>query len=288
MTERDQTTGCNPRKTEKMGKFLHALDGDPEKTQTICCEPEHNAGIIAADSHPGFSRHVNEDAFGTYLSQNNGSRFLVVADGIGGHGNGDLASRLLVQLLLTFWREYQQKLPTDPEQVAKDLEQAVIRINQKIYQVNLSSGNKLPMGSTLALLTVLPEHVITLHLGDSRIYRVRNHEIQQLTEDHSYISQFIRQGTLAPEKAKDHPLAHVILRSVGPTEECEPDVKVHERVAGDRFVVCSDGLTEHLLASDILAEVEKAADPDSAVKALLRATLRDGARDNVTILCTYE
>ena len=80
----------------------------------------------------------------------------------------------------------------------------------------------------------------------------------------------------------------MILRSVGPTEECEPDVKVHERVAGDRFVVCSDGLTEHLLASDILAEVEKAADPDSAVKALLRATLRDGARDNVTILCTYE
>ena len=244
--------------------------------------------VASADSHPGFFRSYNEDSF-VYCLGNTPEEpvMLAVADGIGGHGNGNYASGLTIRLLTAFWRDFREKLPLDTKVVAGELNRAIRSIGKRIFMLNGAAGIKMPMGSTLAMLVLLPGCALTVHLGDSRVYRVRGDRIDQLTEDHSYIAGLLREGALTPEQAESHPLAHVILRSIGPTASVEPEIRTHDFRKGDRFILCSDGLTTHLSNPRIGELVRKAPAAQDAVRALLHATLREGAKDNVTIVCMY-
>ncbi len=278
---------CNlpASKTQPIASLVKNKAQDTEKTQVICTARLTAPG--AADSHPGFKRHMNEDSYGYSFNNEKGIAFFAVADGIGGHGAGDFASAYLVQNLLAFWRKYQENIPAHKEQIVEDVVQKIREINARMYELNVACSAKLPMGTTLALLILVPEFSIIIHLGDSRIYMVRQHTITQLTQDHSYVNEMIRSGALTPEQAAVHPLAHVILRSVGPVAEIEPETQIIPRIPGDRFLLCSDGLTIHLTDEDILRCVDQASSPADAVRSAIHATLRAGANDNVTVVCSY-
>lgn len=243
---------------------------------------------VAGDSHPGFCRTANEDSYGYFIGQDNRSFFMAVADGIGGHGNGEFASSMVIRELLIFWRRYEKTIPSNPETVVQDLHGLVCRINREIYDLNIASDIRLPMGTTLVCLVLLPGKAITIHLGDSRVYLIRNHQITALTQDHSYINEMVRSGALTPEKAAEHPLAHLILRSVGPVKNVEPEIHLYDRIAGDRFLLCSDGLTEHLTDQDILRSIDGNSNTTDAARSLIHTTLRNGAKDNVTVVCTFQ
>lgn len=270
-----------------------------KKTQKICVMDQTDVSsgntdhhlipscTVAAVSHTGFHRNCNEDCYGYHLSHNETVRLLAVADGIGGHGNGDHASNLLIRELLNFWRKHCETFDIAQwEIITNALKDQLTVINDQLHEINEAIGIKIPMGSTLALLLLLPGKAITLHAGDSRIYRLRDQQLTPLTEDHSYITEFLKSGTLTKEKAADHPLAHVILRSIGTLAHVDIEINVYDLKDGDSFIVCSDGLTEHLDDDKICNIMVKNACPANIVKELLQETLRNGAHDNVTALYT--
>ena len=278
----NQQTVLSAKKTQKLC-IMGQKTGNTEYRIPSSCPP----CTVAAVTHAGFHRNCNEDCYGYHLSHNETVRFLAVADGIGGHGNGDYASNLLIRELLNFWRKYCESFDlTQWETVADALKDQLTIINERIHDINAAIGIKVPMGTTLALLILLPEKVITLHAGDSRIYRLRNQELTPLTEDHSYITEFLKNGTLTKEKAADHPLAHVILRSIGPLAQVDTEINAYDLQDGDAFMLCSDGLTEHLNDDMIRDIMINNPNPDNVVKNLLQETLRNGAHDNITALYT--
>ena len=125
---------------------------------------------------------------------------------------------------------------------------------------------------------------MTLNIGDSRVYLVRDGSIVQITTDHSVVQELIAAGRLSPEEAENHPYGNVITRAVGPSEGVTPDYVRLDVVAGDRFVICSDGLTKELTDYGIRHFLDENRDPAAAVAAMLDAALENGGRDNITIV----
>lgn len=242
--------------------------------------------LIAGESHPGLVRKRNEDSYVYYIDPDRKATFLLVADGIGGHGDGDCASQLAAQLLLDFWRDYVKRLPESTEMIIQDLQDAVKKVNSKIFRMNEALERKLPMGTTLALLILLPAEAITLHLGDSRIYMLRGSSLARLTQDHSYVNEMIRGGAVDPDISRNPAVAHIILRSVGPLAEAYPEVHKWERYPHDCYMLCSDGLTGMVPDSRILEICHEEIKGGAAkiVHSLIQDALRAGGKDNVTVV----
>ncbi len=242
---------------------------------------------IAADSHRGLVRRNNEDNF-FYALDSDGSRVIAaVADGIGGNENGEIASRLVCKMLLMRWRRLISSTEKTASREAADfLERSIMEINDAIYKINDSYGSK-PMGTTLAVIIISDDWVVAAHCGDSRFYRLRNGELKLLTTDHSLVNELIRCGELTQTEAKTHPYAHVITRSVGPAEHAEPEIHIHDRQFGDRYLLCSDGLTLHVGGDEIRGTLFDAFEPSQAVRRLMHLVLQRGARDNTTMISVF-
>ena len=225
-----------------------------------------------AVSHVGRVRSANEDnlvvrpEFGIWA----------VADGMGGHENGALASATVAAAIESIG-------PTGsaPDLLAR-LEAAVLQANAEIRR-RIAEGNGAPMGSTLAVLLVHDRHFACVWCGDSRIYLVRAGQILQLSRDHTEVQDLVERGVLTPAEAKVSPRRHVITRAIGVHEQPELDLDSGEIEDGDVFLLCSDGLTEHVAEDEILATVEERG-AQQACNALLQLTLQRGARDNVTVI----
>ena len=127
-------------------------------------------------------------------------------------------------------------------------------------------------------------HWVTLNIGDSRVYLLRDGQIAQVTTDHSVVQELVAAGRLSPEEAENHPYGNVITRAVGPTDSVKPDYVRLDLVDGDRFVICSDGLTKELTDYGIQHFLGEHPDPGEAVDAMLDAALENGGRDNVTVI----
>ena len=251
----------------------------------VCCLA--SSSFAYAETNIGFARDANEDSYGYHAVSTCEPMMFAVADGIGGHGNGNYASRLLIRMLLAGWRDFRENIPADRKKLGGMLSNLVVSCNRRIFELNEAADNAVPMGTTLAMLAVMPDFAVTVHLGDSRVYVLRNEKLIPLTRDHSYVAQLLRRGQITEEQAASHPLSHVILRSIGPTADAEPEVCFHERCPGDRFMVCTDGVTTHLndtRIEDILKSSGSAAD---AIRALINASLREGGRDNITAIGVF-
>ena len=127
-------------------------------------------------------------------------------------------------------------------------------------------------------------HWVTLNIGDSRVYLLRDDEIVQVTTDHSVVQELIAAGRLSPEEAENHPYGNVITRAVGPSDSVKPDYLRLDVLDGDRFVICSDGLTKELTDFGIRHFLEANVDPAAAVESMMAAALENGGRDNITIV----
>ncbi|GAB3604209.1 PP2C family protein-serine/threonine phosphatase [Microbacterium aureliae] len=226
----------------------------------------------AAVTHEGRRRDVNQDAVFA------GFPLFVVADGMGGHIGGEIASASTIARL----REVVDGGEVTPDEIEKALSRAVQDIADHPEATDDGTGTTLT-GVYLDLAAEEP-HWVTLNIGDSRVYLVRDGAIVQITTDHSVVQELVTAGRLSPEEAENHPYGNVITRAVGPSESVTPDYVRIDLTEGDRFVICSDGLTKELTDYGIKHFLTEHGDPAAAVEAMLDAALENGGRDNISII----
>lgn len=228
----------------------------------------------AAHSHVGKVRKINEDACLERPHLGAGGLW-AVADGMGGHTAGDVASRAVIEAL-------RQVAPgNSQESLVAAVGQALQQVNETLREQAVRQYQNRTIGSTVAVLLTYAERAICLWAGDSRIYRLRGGQLIQLTRDHSHVQELVDRGLLAPAEARHHPMANVITRAVGSQAGLELDQADFELVAGDVYLLCSDGLSK-LVEDDEIARLLAGSNSRNAVQSLIQAALARGADDNVT------
>jgi protein phosphatase len=233
---------------------------------------------IAGATHVGVVRRVNQDAFGRFDDPKRGEILLVVADGLGGHRGGEVASRMAIDLLGPL-------VGAGPEPAPIRLARAIDEANRQIHEAARSDDTLEGMGTTVVCLLVARDgggHVA--HVGDSRLYRLREERLEALTEDHSLVATLVREGVLRPDEARNDPRKNQILRALGVRKEVEIDVAPVETRPGDTYLLCSDGL--HGLLEDWAIRNVAVENPELevAVERLIEAANRAGGTDNVTCM----
>lgn len=219
----------------------------------------------------GKVRQVNQDVL--VLSETLG--LYGVADGMGGHNGGETASAGARDALL---RELEGKTPSPDA-----LRAAVKTANSDLFRQQAEDETLAGMGTTLSVLWMSGHFAYIAHVGDSRVYRMRDGKLQQMTDDHSLVGELVRAGIITPEQAEHHPNRNVILRAVGTEEDIDVDMAVEERRAGDLWLICSDGL--HGMVSDSGMEAILSVNtPEAAARLLMEAALAAGGRDNISLV----
>jgi PPM family protein phosphatase len=227
----------------------------------------------------GLVRTSNQDS---YLARDD-LQLYVVADGMGGHAGGEIASRLCVDEILSLLvADNELRTNSSHEQILQKLVSAVNSASTKIYENSLENPHLRGMGTTATLLCVLGGLAFWAHVGDSRLYLLRAGIIFQLTHDHSLVSEQLRAGLISEEEAQVHRLRNVITRSVGFQEEEEVDCGHLELEPGDSFMLCSDGL-HGKVSRDELAERLMSNEPGVATE-LTKLALARGGDDNITVI----
>jgi serine/threonine protein phosphatase PrpC len=228
---------------------------------------------FAARSDVGLIRTNNEDA--VYA----GPRLVAVADGMGGHAAGDVASAVTIATLA----------PLDDDDPPSDLlgalEQSIRQANDQLRQMMDSDAELDGMGTTLTALLWGGNRLALAHIGDSRAYLLRDGELTQITQDHTLVQHLVDRGQLDEADIPTHPQRSVILRVLNGRPDAEADLSIREARAGDRYLLCSDGLSS-VVSKDTLRQALTIADPEQVVDALVDLALRGGAPDNVTcVVC---
>jgi serine/threonine protein phosphatase PrpC len=224
-------------------------------------------------------RAGNEDAFFADVNQRRG--LFIVADGMGGHAAGEIASEMAVDILR---RElagiYDLRLPEVTQKVADALRHA----NSAIFQRTITEVDKQGMGTTASVLILAGDQYLIGQVGDSRVYLLRSGSLKQLTKDHSYVQEQVDAGFLTPEQARYHPYSNVITRCVGASDHVEPDTFGGEVRPGDVFLVASDGLTGMVEDRRLQQLLLSAAAPARKVDALISEANGRGGLDNITAI----
>ena len=228
-------------------------------------------GARAASTHAGRKRRRNED---DYVVE---PPLFAVADGMGGAQAGEVASRLATEA----FREFRSVDDLDGEE---RLTAIIQEANRRIYDRAQTDAQASGMGTTVTAALVEPGGVVIGHVGDSRAYRIRAGELEQLTEDHSLVGDLMRSGRLTAEEAESHPQRSVITRALGTDPEVDVDTMRIDAEPGDVFLICSDGLTTMVGNDAILRAVEESGDLEGATSALVKAANRRGGEDNVTVV----
>jgi protein phosphatase len=233
---------------------------------------------IGGMTHVGRTRRINQDAFDRFDHRRRGEILLVVADGLGGHRGGEVASKMAVGTLGKLVGELEGEADAR-------LVEAVTRANEFIYRAACKDRTLKGMGTTVVALLIREDgrcHVA--HAGDSRLYRIRNDRIEAMTEDHSVVALMVREGMIGPEEARDHPKKNQIMRALGVSDEIEVDVAPVEIESGDAYLLCTDGLHGMLPDDDLRRIAGSAPDPETAVAWMVDAANQAGGTDNITAM----
>ncbi len=241
----------------------------------------------------GLKREGNEDSF----SVDDNLGLYVVADGMGGHLAGEVASRVAVDLINKSYRTWAElETPIDlifgnPDKTLSRqgnyISSSIKLANRVIFEMATEHEQYNGMGTTVALLLVMPKQIICANAGDSRIYLVRNGEIEMLSKDHTIVAEQVEMGVMTPEEAKNSPMQHVLTRNLGSFKDVVPEIFEIEPVDNDRFVLCSDGLTDLLSDDEILAMIKGVDNPEVLCRALVDTALKRGGHDNTTVISVF-
>jgi protein phosphatase len=241
---------------------------------------------VAGKTDVGEVRKNNEDNFGydTRLG------IFVVCDGMGGAAAGEVASRLGVETVLTYFRDAarSKSYPQVGEPVegvserGNALASAIQSANAAIFESGSSSESRRGMGSTIVAVLIKDDLFSIAHVGDSRIYLIRQGEIQQLTDDHSLVMEQVRRGLISREQAERSEMQNIIIRALGSEATVEPDVDDMKVVPNDILVLASDGLTKHVNDAGMLHIITEATSLDNACTDLIEAAKNHGGDDNIT------
>ncbi len=236
--------------------------------------------IAAGKSDIGKVRKNNEDS---YLVEDSLGLY-AVADGIGGHEGGEVASRMAIEGLSRFVREYLSGTkPSAGGPADTALVQAFAAANARILDAASEQRGLSGMGTTLTALLLRENTAFLAHIGDSRAYLLRAGSLSQETEDHSVVGEYIRAGMLTPDRARESPYRHVITRALGLEREIIVDRRSIDVRAGDTFLLCTDGLTE--MVDDVkISRLLSNAAPREAVEHIVREANDRGGVDNITVV----
>lgn len=230
----------------------------------------------AADSHVGLVRGNNEDsAFA-------GPHLLLVADGVGGEAAGEVASASVAFVMSAISLSPSGSLRADPSDLLAVLRESVQYAFNHLREGVTASPPRAGMGTTLTAVLTDGERFGLAHIGDSRAYLLRGGRLSQVTTDHTFVQSLVDEGRITPAEAREHPLKSVVTRSVNAADVHEPDLALLDLQAGDRLLLCSDGLTDFVFSDARLAGCLTGTPRQEAVQKLIRSALQAGGGDNVT------
>lgn len=260
----------------------------PGGSDTVMRSPRGRLGFA---SNVGKVRRVDEDSLlameiqTAYLSEPRSRLLLIVADGMGGHRRGDVASRTAVRavartlLPLLTTNEAIPRAAYD-----REIRAAVYNANQAIFEESRRSPETEGMGTTLSLAVVDGDNLHLANVGDSRAYIINEQEIVQVTRDHSLVQELVDRGEILPEEARHHPRKNVITMALGVYEEITPDIGTLTTEPGDLVLLCCDGLINHVEDEEIHRVVMEASDPQTACEVLVALANKGGGTDNISVI----
>ncbi len=221
-------------------------------------------------THVGKVRKNNEDAL-IFIEPET----FIVADGMGGQAAGEIASQMLIDTVKNF-------LPAVPEPWSEDiLKKAILKSNAAILREAAKNSNYRGMGTTATILHIYNRRAYYAHVGDSRLYRLKNKNLEQITQDHSYVENLVRNGEITAEEARNHPMKNILTQAVGAVENILVDTASFTVNAGDTFLLCTDGLT-NMLEDKEIAEILLTS--ENPAENLVQAALNNGGSDNVSVI----
>ena len=232
----------------------------------------------------GLKRDNNEDYI--YLPrEDSGIKLFVLADGMGGANAGEMASATAVKTVKDYIKNNFIKIERTKEELENLIRRAIVEANKKVLELANANEEYKGMGTTLIVVLIYRGRIHIGHVGDSRVYRLRQNVFRQITKDHSYVHELIRQGDITQEEAKNHPQRNVLLKAIGVEEKIKPDIITKGFVKGDIILVCSDGLT-NMVDDKYIYEIimKNIYDVNVACKKLVEKANYNGGLDNVSVI----
>jgi len=231
---------------------------------------------VFAKTDIGKMREANQDCYYIPLSDDE-LQMYIIADGMGGYAGGEVASNLAVFTVKKYVEDNINK--EGPETVIK---KAIAEANKTIYDKAKVSKDLEEMGTTLDVCVIYNNSIYIGHIGDSRVYKIIEKNIEQITSDHSYVQKLVKEGTITEEEAENHPKKNMIMKALGSKEEEEPDIVMTPLNENDIILMCTDGLTNMLKDNEILDIIQN--NPEQAHEELIRQANNAGGVDNVTVI----
>jgi protein phosphatase len=240
----------------------------------------------SAKSDVGLVRKTNEDSYIVKIEQD---KFLIaiVADGMGGHQGGKIASNLSVDTIV---ESIEQCFPDDIDDdlveidVMKAVKSSIKHANEKVFNLSQEHQHLLGMGTTIVVALIYNGEVIIGHVGDSRAYIISGQEIKQITTDHSLVNELFTQGKISEDEALVHPQRNMITRAIGTSPQIDIDISKYQWATDDILLLCTDGLSEVVTGKEILDTFLAEKSIEEAVSMLLNQSLQIGGKDNITIV----
>ncbi len=224
--------------------------------------------IAASYTETGKKHNKNQDS--CYISCEEDKGIFIVADGMGGHAAGDIASKTAIEVIKENLTKYSEKT----------LKEALKKANLAVYEKSKSQAEFEGMGTTIAMCLIEKNKIIAAHIGDSRLYVIENGEIVYVTKDHSYVQQLVEQGEISEEEAKKHPMKNIITNALGVETDVLTDTEILKRKNG-YIVICSDGVSNVLDEGQIIEIITKNK-PEKAAKLLCSKAAAAGSTDDLT------
>lgn len=238
---------------------------------------------FAAKCDRGMVREKNEDSYNIISGYKDVPTTFIIADGMGGHNSGEIASKTAVDFISKSVLEFPEKKIANGD-IPLFIKQIIEDANREVINVSKERIENYGMGTTVIVASVWDDNLYIGHVGDSRLYLIRDGKMERITTDHSYIEELVQNGTLTREEAENHPQKNIITRALGCFDEIVVDTYVCEIRKGDYFVLCTDGLTNMLSENEIKDIVLSADNPETACDALVRKANENGGEDNITVI----
>jgi len=268
---------------EAVGEAL----GQVKEITEIAARSEKRIGFA---THVGMRRQLNEDSMASmevtaaYESKTRKRVLLLVADGMGGHNAGEIASRIGSETVVNSLAQLLSSKDENASRYDEALRAAVSLANQKILEASIQTTESVGMGTTITLAIIDGGQLYAAHVGDSRCYIISEEYVWQFTKDHSYVQRLIDQGQITREEAKTHPRRNEITRVVGYYGVVEADMGVTSLDENDLVLICSDGLTAHVEDDELKQIVLGHTDPQKACDELIELANSRGGRDNISVI----